>query len=90
MSITGGIVLYAVFWFLALYMVLPFFVQSQEEAGEVEPGTPAGAPSDSMMKKKLILATIFSVIAWLIVAVILEMNLITMDHIRALTGYKEL
>lgn len=90
MSITGGIVLFAVFWFISLYMVLPFFVQSQEEAGEVEPGTPAGAPSESMMKKKLLWATIVAVIAWSIVGAILEMDLITLDHIRALTGYKEI
>jgi predicted secreted protein len=90
MSITGGIVLFAVFWFLALYMVLPFFVQSQEEAGEVEPGTPVGAPSEPMMKKKLIWATVIAVIAWVIIAAVLEMGLVTMDHIRALTGYKEI
>ena len=89
MSITGGIVLFAVFWFISLYLVLPFFVQSQEEAGEVEPGTPAGAPSESLMKKKLIWATIIAIIAWAIVGGILEAGLITMDHIRALTGYKE-
>lgn len=90
MSITGGIVLFAVFWFLSLYMVLPFFVQSQEEAGEVEPGTPAGAPSESLMKKKLIWATVIAIVVWLIVGAMLEMEVVTMDHIRALTGYKEI
>ena len=87
MSITGGIVLFAVFWFISLYLVLPFFVQSQEEAGDVEPGTPAGAPSESLMRKKLLWATGLAVVVWLIVAAVLELDLLTMEHVRALSGY---
>ncbi|MGB0412072.1 MAG: DUF1467 family protein [Pikeienuella sp.] len=86
MSITGGIVLFAVFWFISLYLVLPFFVQSQEEAGEVEPGTPAGAPAESMMKKKLIWASMLAVVLWLIVAAIMEAEIITLDDLRAVSG----
>ena len=41
MNLTGGIVLYAVLWFLVLFVLLPFGQQSQADAGEVTPGTPA-------------------------------------------------
>ena len=64
MSVTSGIVLYAVTWFLVLYMVLPLFVRNQEEAGEVEPGTSAGAPDKPLMKKKIIWTTIAATIVW--------------------------
>ena len=36
MSLTGGIVLYSVLWFLVLFVLLPFGQQSQADAGEVQ------------------------------------------------------
>ena len=39
MNLTGGIVLYAVLWFLTLFVLLPIGQVSQAEAGEVVPGT---------------------------------------------------
>ena len=50
MTITGAIVLYAVCWFMTLFVVLPIGVQSQEEAGDVVPGTPASAPTAPMLR----------------------------------------
>ena len=85
MTITGGIVLFAVFWFLALYMTLPLFVRSQEEAGEVEPGTSAGAPDQPLMKKKLIWATIAASILWIIAFAIIESGVISIEDISFLT-----
>ena len=85
MTITGAIVLFAVFWFLALYMILPLFVRSQEEVGEVEPGTSAGAPDQSMMKKKLIWATIAAIVMWIVAFAIIESGVISIDDISFLT-----
>lgn len=31
-------------WFVTLFAVLPFFAKTQDEAGDVVPGTPEGAP----------------------------------------------
>ena len=31
-------------WFITLFAVLPFFAKTQDEAGEVVPGTPESAP----------------------------------------------
>lgn len=85
MTITGAIVLFTVFWFLALYMILPLFVRSQEEAGEVEPGTSAGAPDEAMMKKKLIWTTIAASVMWVIAFAIIEGGLISIEDISFLT-----
>ena len=85
MTITGAIVLFAVFWFLALYMILPLFVRSQEEAGEVEPGTSAGAPDQPLMKKKLIWATIAATVLWVVVFSIIESGVFSIDDISFLT-----
>ena len=85
MTITGAIVLFAVFWFLALYMILPLFVRSQEEAGEVEPGTSAGAPDQPLMKKKLIWTTIAAILLWIVAFAIIESGVISIEDISFLT-----
>ena len=89
MTITGAIVLFAVFWFLALYMILPLFVRSQEEAGEVEPGTSAGAPDQPMMKKKLIWTTVAAIVMWIIAYAIIEADIISVADIGRLSGQSE-
>ncbi|MGB3315354.1 MAG: DUF1467 family protein, partial [Albidovulum sp.] len=53
MNLTGGIVLFAVIWFLVLFIALQIRPKSQAEAGEVVPGTPAGAPANVQMKRKV-------------------------------------
>ena len=89
MTITNGIVLYAVLWFLALYMILPLFVKNQEEAGEVAPGTSPGAPDQPLMRKKLIWTTIAATIVWGIAFAIIESEIITIDHLMAIGGRPE-
>ena len=85
MTITNGIVLYAVLWFLALYMILPLFVKNQEEAGEVAPGTSPGAPDQPLMKKKLIWATVAATVLWVIAFAVIESGVISIDDISFLT-----
>lgn len=60
MSITGALVLFATLFFLVLFLLLPWGHRSQEEAGEVVPGTPAGAPDRPMMTKKALIAAAIS------------------------------
>lgn len=64
MNLTGGIVLYAVLWFLTLFVVVPIGQKSQADTGEIVPGTPAGAPANLPVKRKLILTTIISTVIW--------------------------
>lgn len=68
MNLTGGIVLYAVLWFLTLFVVLPIGQRSQQDAGEVVPGTPAGAPADLPLKRKVLWATLISALLWAFIA----------------------
>lgn len=64
MTIPGAIVLFLVIWFLALLVALPIGVRTQEEANDVAPGTPASAPVDAMMRRKLVWATVATVAIW--------------------------
>lgn len=77
MSITGALVLFASLFFLVLFLLLPWGHRSQEEAGEVVPGTPAGAPDRHMLKIKSLLAAIISVLLVLLVWWFLQQGWIT-------------
>ena len=51
MSIMSAIVLYAMLWFLTLFIVLPLRTRTQGEAGDVVPGTHSSAPENAQMAK---------------------------------------
>ncbi|MDT1062913.1 DUF1467 family protein [Paracoccus sp. CPCC 101403] len=86
MNLTGGIVLYTILWFLVLFVLLPIGQQSQAEAGEVTPGTPAGAPHEPKLKKKMLLATVIAGVIWAVPAYIILGGVITRADIEAWTS----
>ena len=81
MNLTGAIVLYAVLWFLTLFIVILIGQQSQQDAGEVVPGTPAGAPADLRLKRKLIWTTAISAVIWAAIAFVILGGFITRGDI---------
>ena len=61
MSWTTGFAIYFVAWWVLLFIVLPFGVRSQDEDGEVVPGTDPGAPAiGPMLVKKLIWTSVIT------------------------------
>ncbi len=68
MGITSAFVLFAVIWFLVLFLVLPLRLVTQGETGNIVPGTPPGAPDNVQMGKKLRLTTIIAVVVWAVLA----------------------
>ena len=73
MSITSAIVVFAVTWFMVLFVVLPLRLRTQGDDGEVVPGTHAGAPSDPQLWRRVLVTTGVTVVLWaLICGVILS------------------
>ncbi|HEY6919146.1 MAG TPA: DUF1467 family protein [Tabrizicola sp.] len=73
MSITGAIVLFATTWFLVFFIVLPLRFQSQQDAGEIVPGTPKSAPSGHVVGRKAKITTVVTLVIWgALVAVIMS------------------
>lgn len=68
MNLTGAIVLFAVIWFLVFFIVLQATARSQDDAGEVTPGTPASAPADAKILKKAKITTAITVVLWAVIA----------------------
>ena len=85
MNLTGGVVLYAVLWFLVLFVLLPIGQQSQADVGEVTPGTPAGAPHEPKLKKKMIWATIIAGVIWGVIAYVILGGVITREDVESWT-----
>lgn len=67
MSISMAVGLYFVIWWTILFAVLPWGVRSQEEAGEVVPGSERAAPARPHL---LIKAVATSIVAAIILAVV--------------------
>ncbi len=84
MNLTGGIVLYAVLWFLVLFVLLPIGQKSQADVGHVVPGTPAGAPHEPKLKRKMIIATLIAAVIWGIIAYVILGGFITREFIEGL------
>lgn len=68
MSITSGLVLFSIIWFMVFFVVLPLRLTTQGEAGEVVPGTHSSAPADPQIGRKARITTIWAVCIWAVVA----------------------
>lgn len=71
MAITSAIVLYAVIWFMTLFVVLPLRLVTQGDEGHVVPGTPEGAPAGPVMGRKIRLTTIAATLIWAAVTAVI-------------------
>ena len=68
MGITSALVLFAVIWFMVLFVVLPLRLETQGDRGEIEPGTQAGAPATIDMPKKFKIVSAIALVLWVIIA----------------------
>lgn len=86
MSIFTALAIYFVIWWVVLFAVLPWGVHSQQESGEIAPGTDPGAPVLTNLRLKLIATTIVAGVvfgAWFVVYV---NKLITIDQLAGWLG----
>ncbi|PQO24963.1 DUF1467 domain-containing protein [Rhodobacteraceae bacterium WD3A24] len=81
MSITAAIVLFAVVWFMVLFIILPLGLKTQGESGDVTPGTPSSAPDEAQIWRKIKLVTLIAVILWAAIGGIILSGIVTMEHL---------
>ena len=77
MAITSALVLFAVIWFMVLFITLPLRLTTQGDTGEITPGTQAGAPAEINMKKRFKLITAIAFVVWVVIAGVIMSGLIT-------------
>lgn len=81
MAITSAIVLFAVIWFMLFLMILPMRLKTQGENGDVVPGTPASAPENPEIKRKVMITTLIAFVLWAIIASLIVFEIVTAKDI---------
>lgn len=81
MTITAIIVLYAVCWFMCLFVVLPLRLTTQNDTGEIAPGTAPSAPTDPRMRRKFLWTTVAATIIWAALCAVILSGVITVRDI---------
>ena len=76
-SLVFGLAIYGIVWFLTLFIVLPFGVVSQGEAGDIVPGSTESAPAQPRIVKKLVGTTVLSIILYAILYLVLTTGMLT-------------
>ena len=87
MALSSGIAVYFICWWITLLAVLPFGVRTQEEEGNVVPGTVPSAPANFRIGRKMLMATVFAFIPFGFVYLISVYDIISFDDIPFLPEF---
>ncbi len=77
MGITSALVLYAVIWFLVMFIALPIRLRTQGDDGEVVPGTQPGAPVNFNVRRTMLIVTGIAFVLWAVIASVILFGGIT-------------
>jgi predicted secreted protein len=86
MAISTVIAIFFIIWWVVLFAVLPWGVRSQEESGEVAPGTDPGAPAVHRIWSKLVWTTVIAAAVFGILVAVYRSGLIPYDFLMRISG----
>lgn len=89
MNLIFGIAIYFICWWIVLFAILPIGITTQEESGDIVPGTAESAPSAPHLVPKLIATTIVTTIILLFIYWLLEGEVINLDDIPLLPEFEK-
>lgn len=81
MAITSAIVLFAVVWFMVLFIILPIRRRTQGDEGKIVPGTMAGSPANFNLRKTMWIVTAVSILVWLLISAVILSGVITLSDL---------
>jgi predicted secreted protein len=90
MTLSFAIAIYAIIWWIVLFAMLPIGVRTQEEKGEVAPGTAESAPHRPRLLPKMLATTIIASVVFAVVYAIIVHRVVTLDQIPFLPRYESL
>jgi predicted secreted protein len=79
MPITTAVAVFFLIWWVVLFAVLPWGIRSQQEGGEVVPGTDPGAPAIPNLTRKLLWTTLVSAAIFAACYVVYVDRLVTLE-----------
>jgi len=86
MNTTTVFAIYFVLWWVVLFAVLPWGARSQQDSGEITPGTDPGAPAVHRVWRALLWTTVITSVVFAILYVIYASGLIPYDWLMAISG----
>ena len=91
MTMTAGIAIFLVLWWITLFAVLPWGVVSQHEAkGEFDgEGNDPGAPVRPLLLRKVMVTTVIAAILWSAVAYVIIKRPIGFDDIPFMPKFQQ-
>jgi len=89
MPITTALAIFFLIWWVVLFAVLPWGVRSQQEGGEVIPGTDPGAPAMPNLKRKLLWTTLVAGVIFAGCYVVYADYLVTLERLAAPLGFRD-
>lgn len=88
MSIALWIAVYIVCWWLVLFTILPVGVKTQQEEGNIVPGSTESAPHQPRLAAKLLTTTMLSALIFAAIYAVLEYKLLSLDDIPFLPEFE--
>ncbi|UJQ94947.1 DUF1467 family protein [Mariluticola halotolerans] len=76
MTLVSWIAVYFVLWWLCLFVVLPFGVRNQVDAGTVVEGTEPGAPVVLRLWRKLLITSVLALVVQVVLSWALSNSLL--------------
>ncbi|NKX43674.1 DUF1467 family protein [Roseicyclus persicicus] len=87
MGVVTGLVLYAIIWFMTLFVVLQVGVTSQSDAGERVTGTHGSAPVNPQLKRRFLVTSGVAAVIWAAIAGVILSGAITIADIDLFTRF---
>ena len=89
MSLPLSISCYFIIWWVVLFAVLPWGIHSQQEGGNIAPGTDPGAPVLPHLGRKLLLTTVVASIVFAGCYIAYANQLVTLNGLLAPFGMRD-
>jgi predicted secreted protein len=84
--ISTWLAIYFVLWWVMLFVTLPFGVRSQHETGGASPGTDPGAPTISLMGRRLLWTTFLSAVIFGLALLAYQAGYLSIERLSKLMG----
>lgn len=87
MSLTSSLAVYFVIWWIVLFVVLPWGIQSQHEAGASDHMADPGAPVRPRIGLKVLVTTAIAALIFAVFWICVQYRLVTLDSFPFLLDY---
>ncbi len=84
MPFATALAIFFLIWWVVLFAVLPWGIQSQHEGEEMAPGTDPGAPTKARIGWKLVWTTLVAAAVYVVCAVVYAEHWITVDGLMSI------